>query len=560
MKNIHVILLVLLLAIPRFFFLDQDVPSYMIGGLSQEDEAYYCLGGINKFLKDENRVHPDFTKSDIEAIQVINTPTTYMSLKIFGNNYYGLRVPVVFCSILMILLLSLLANRQGLSTLSVSMIIVFLSTEFYSFLLGRFYNPQIFGMLFITLILFILLSKKIRPSMGAFFVGLFCSLMVLGVYAYSVFLVMGILLWYLWSAVTEKKIKNISFIIGGGLAGILLWIICCLALKIDFNGLLENIVAHGGGVEEVSDGEKIGFFKKAVLSITQLVSTNFFRYSLFLLPVFVLLVFYSITTFRSNPVSRLFILIFVSFLLQNFFIQSYPFKKQVIFYPVLIAFAVMNAKDIIRWLETNVQHWKSIVLAIISSGCIYYSFKLNNSMQYWSGFDYGYYVNIPKWVAWFGLIVALTITVIVFGYKYLNKRKNALTFVIAISILPSSILVSKQFYVDKTFLVKESLADMGKTIENKYLIQEFSHSFQFYSNSIPLMSDYDRSVIAKTDIRKLYKDTDGFAVVKSFRNGNKKKSWTGTAGEQVDFCNMKFEMVKKYPLGYYDYYLLRFKE
>ncbi|MBK6836149.1 MAG: hypothetical protein IPG89_18510 [Bacteroidetes bacterium] len=152
-KNIQLVLIVLMFSIPKFIFLDQDIPSYMIGGLSQEDEAYYCIGGVNRYLADENRSYELNAKSTIEALQLINTPTTYLSLKIFGNNYYGLRIPIVIVSLLLNLILVLFANKRGFSRLSILLLIIFLSTEFYSFLFGRFYNPQIFCMLFIALIL-----------------------------------------------------------------------------------------------------------------------------------------------------------------------------------------------------------------------------------------------------------------------------------------------------------------------------------------------------------------------------------------------------------------------
>ena len=36
----------------RFLFLDQDVPSYMISGISQEDESYYSIGALQRYYND----------------------------------------------------------------------------------------------------------------------------------------------------------------------------------------------------------------------------------------------------------------------------------------------------------------------------------------------------------------------------------------------------------------------------------------------------------------------------------------------------------------------------
>ncbi|MDP2385491.1 MAG: glycosyltransferase family 39 protein [Bacteroidota bacterium] len=560
MKKLHIVFIVILLSVPRFLFLEQDVPSYMIGGLSQEDEPYYCIGGVNNFLADEGRLHPDFSKTDIELLQIINTPTTYLSLKLFGSNYYGLRMPVVICSVFITLLLALFANKQGFPRWVILLTIVFLSTEFYSFLIGRFYNPQIFCMLFISLLLYIAFREKNNSKSSLFFVGFLCGFMVLGVYFYTLYIAVSVFLWYCLRAYLTKNFKMLVPLVFGGLAALLVWISYGFVFNINFNELFGNLQAHGGGIDADTSGDAISLPKKLILTLTQIISTNFFRYNLFLLVVFVVLVFYSIKTIRVNKYSQLFLIILSLFLLQNFFVQSYPFKKHVIFYPVIIIFTLANAKEIMKWLITNETKYLRIFLSVISLLFIYYNFKVNNSQQYWAGFDYGYYENIPKWLAIFGLIVAVVFLLALILPEYFFKHKVVATFLVILCILPSAYLVADQFFVMKTFFVRDALTEMKKEVSGKYVVQEFSHSFQFYSNAKPVLSNYDRPLIAKTNMKDLYQSTGAYAVVKSFRGSDKTKGWPEEENTLVDYYNFKFTVIKKYPLRFYDYYLLKFKE
>jgi hypothetical protein len=552
-------LLIVLLAVPRFMYLDQDIPAYMVSGLSQEDEPYYCIGGINEYLKDEGRLHPDFISSDISALQVVNTPTTYFSLKCAGNNYYGLRLPVVIISLIVIIAIVFFARRRTLSGTQLFALTLFMSFEFYTFLMSRFYNPQIFCILFITFILILFHSEKIKPSWIAFGVGLLCSIMVLGVYLYTVYFAGAIGIWYFIRVIREKKYKLLVMLAGGVLSGVILWLFYLLIFKIDLKELIGNLVAHGGGVEAETGAGSTGI-KKMVLAFTQIITTNLFRYNYFLIAVFVALTAFAFRKMRTNRSALLYVLILLLFILQNYFVQSYPFKKHVIFYPVLLIFVIVNLKDIIYWLKNELRMWQRSVLILVSLVLIYYCDRLNNSEQYWSGFNYGYYENIPFWIRFAGLTTAFLFTLVVFLFYEFSKLKINWPILLMFCFIPSAALITDQFYVKKTFATKEALADMRKYIEKKYMMQEFSHAFQFYSNCVPLMSNYDRITIAKTDIPELYRKTGAYMISKSFRNDKRRTLYTTGIGSFVEMNGMKFRLIAVYPLRYYNYYLLKFTD
>ena len=89
----------------RFCNLNQDAPSMMISSICEEDEAYYSVEGINQYNVEHNRYIKGFEKSMIAPLLIYSKSITYICLNIFGNNFYGLRVPVVLISILFLLFL-----------------------------------------------------------------------------------------------------------------------------------------------------------------------------------------------------------------------------------------------------------------------------------------------------------------------------------------------------------------------------------------------------------------------------------------------------------------------
>ena len=105
LKRYSIISLIVILSLLRFINLDNDVPPYNIAGISQTDEPYYCLLGFNDYLEENNRIVLELNEVGLQFLMVHNYHLTLWSMRVFGNNYYGLRFGATFISILTILLL-----------------------------------------------------------------------------------------------------------------------------------------------------------------------------------------------------------------------------------------------------------------------------------------------------------------------------------------------------------------------------------------------------------------------------------------------------------------------
>ena len=93
----------------RIFLLDSDPPSWNISQYQPIDELYYSPPAFSLYhYGDWNyQIFTDI-KTDFPIItNILGNVMTYFSLKLFGNNYFGLRMASVFASTIIIILLFL---------------------------------------------------------------------------------------------------------------------------------------------------------------------------------------------------------------------------------------------------------------------------------------------------------------------------------------------------------------------------------------------------------------------------------------------------------------------
>ncbi|MBK6836147.1 MAG: hypothetical protein IPG89_18500 [Bacteroidetes bacterium] len=223
-------------------------------------------------------------------------------------------------------------------------------------------------------------------------------------------------------------------------------------------------------------------------------------------------------------------------------------------------FVIISGREMMTWLKHKVKLPISIFLIVISLFLIYYNDKLNNSPEYWAGFGYGYYENVNQFIRLSGVCIAVVFTFCLFIYNLFSKIESKGRILVLLCFIPSFVLLTQQFFISRTYFSKNALMSMRSEISNKYVVQQYTHSFQFYSNSIPTFSFYDRASAAKIDLKKLYAKVSGYAIIKAFRNDNKNIVWKKYNGESVKFNGVNFIFVKEYKLRYYDYFLLKYNE
>lgn len=558
MKNKIIYFFFALLLIGRFIYLDQDVPGYFISGISQEDEAYYSTEGINLYNLDHGRYLKGYEHNNMAPLLLYSTPLTYLSLKIFGNTYWGLRVPVVLISILVILLLHDILNRLKVPKIYTWLITLYLATDFYFFLFSRFQNPQIYSIAAITLILWTYFRFGAESKVGLILIGLFSSLAVLVVYLYNAFFLGALGLFFVILSVKHKRLFYLLYFSIGIFLSALFFIVCVEIWGSSIIEFIKVLTFHGGGVVKYETTSIMAVamkvLKGAALAIFQILPTNFFRYNLPLLffflistPVLIHKVFK-----EKNETAFLFLLSFILQYLQLVFIASYPFKKLIVLMPIVILTIVFCIPAFEEYYNSGLLKKKilAFIVAIVALlGCLY-NFKINKDPNFWAGFEYGYFVNTPKWFDILNIIFLFTTFVLFLLFTFKQYLSMNFRYLFFLPLIASTFLIIKYCILEKKFEVRDALIDMKPIIENKVLITGFPHAHQFYSNCIPALSGYTESFAMGDQYKNV--------VDSLFKNGIAEYKIEKKFKHEKPDSSSNFVLTKKYSFSFYDYYLLKY--
>tara|TARA_Y100000385_G_scaffold5758_1_gene6370 strand:- start:464 stop:1423 length:960 start_codon:yes stop_codon:yes gene_type:complete len=282
----------------------------------------------------------------------------------------------------------------------------------------------------------------------------------------------------------------------------------------------------------------------AVKNGSSIFFTNLFRYNLIWLLFLIYGFICRIRLIFKNGLKLLstdflFLVIIFAFF-QAAFLNSYPFKKWVVLLPIVYCFGIEFFNKF-SLADTK----KFLITVFFLIPIIFYSYKINYSSDYWSGFNYGYYENLPTLISVIPFsIVLIFITSIIFNFKSNLKLYTYLILLLLNFIIPINV-----FYFNKKFELKEYLLKLKPQLENQYLVDGFPHSYCIYSNAIPILNPYskDYSKHIYSSLRLSKKDKKKYFLIKEMR-GNSNK---------IRF-NSSFTIIEKKTFKFYDLILYEY--
>ncbi|MBC8489532.1 MAG: hypothetical protein H8D45_26235 [Bacteroidetes bacterium] len=202
----HLLLISILFFITRLLFLDRDLPPWDLTFYSGLDEMTYNIPAFNQYHYGTISYQVvEFLPADTDLhYSLLGNFMTYISLELFGNNYFGLRIaPIIASSIIIGLLLYFLykmIDKNNATRLTKKfnlfcyIIISFYIIFNFSFLIAsRVNEPTIFRTM--TMIVIIYFALKMFPEdhdlklTHVYFLGLLSCFGVLFVYLHNLFMV-----------------------------------------------------------------------------------------------------------------------------------------------------------------------------------------------------------------------------------------------------------------------------------------------------------------------------------------------------------------------------------
>ena len=529
----------------RFLYLDQDVPSYMISGICQEDESYYANGALLRYYSDIDQTSIYFNKCASEVVKLYSIPFTYLTLHLFGNNYWGLRISIPFLSIFIILLLSSMAYREIKKPSYSIFLSLLLLVDFYFFSFSRYFTPQFFSILILSLSIYAFFNTK-QIKRQVLFVSFLSVSSVLFFYVYNVFFVFGAAVYYIILSIKEKKIHIITYFILGSLFSLILFLIIIGFMGYDITDYINFFVGFSEKRSPFSISSNlslinflISFFK----NIISVFASNLFRYNNIWLLFLVIEIFRRILCIIKNGFSLtkndfLFLVLLFAFI-QAGFLNSYPFKKWIVLLPIVFCLGIEFFKNI------NFSKWDYFTLVMLTLLSLYV-FKINYSENYWSGLNYGYYSNLPFV---FSIIPILVLVVFIFSIYFFKKKKifDLILFIIPffLFVLPINV-----FYTNKKYEIKSALTRLKPTLENQYLVYGFPHAYSLYSNAIPILNPYDLNYLKNShNINLLDSKKDKYGLIKVMRDTNyNQNKFNWKKNTLVDSISLTFYDLKLYKL------------
>lgn len=369
---VELILLAALLAVflaSRIYSIDADIPPWATSAYCPIDEFYYTASAFD-MVEGHHSPGGELLSSQYSAFNLVEQFVTAGTLLIFGDNYYGLRMPSVLAGAVVLAAFYLLALRR-FGLMAAVAFSVLLMAEYSFVLASRIAEPTVFRMAAAAAMLLYLARSEFAERRQIIILGFVACFAWLFIYPTNAFLVL--VGFFTVLADDYKRImSNARLYIGAVVLCVILYVFCFYLLGHETSELAitKNIFSS-----RVSTGA--GFKTEALSKLRAISEARYFvSHPQFLLAsVFSLSLMALLAVFGKKGVSRIdrIMLSFsVCFLLQCAFINDYPQRKLVFMLPVCLYLCFFAAHLLLDMLNRP-GTW---VLGVSSTAFIAYSFAI----------------------------------------------------------------------------------------------------------------------------------------------------------------------------------------
>ena len=549
----------------RIINLDADVPAYELGYYMQFDEGFYAVDGIKiarpEMVAVQQAVDDTGLRQWPTSDSWIVTVMVALSLRLFGNNYYGLRMSSViqgFLILVMLLLIMLRERRENHYFEVVFPSLILLSS--YGFLLAtRIVEPSIGRCFFLMLFLLIGYFQERGNKPGLFTYGVVAMVCVVLSYPTNIFIIGAAGCQILYKLILGRKtladfIKKLLIFVGGMTAG---YAICeplyYMAEGTTFaSRFVLDVSKQAGSLIVLSPSA----FKN---NICDYLKSNTVIYT----PAIVVLITVGIVWCAYKGIKEkqgFYALVFFTVVMhaaQSVLVSDFVARKSVVIFPAFLLCLFLLIRDydeaLLKIKNCRYSRLFTFFWLIETAVMMYFSYR-----KIWVISDC---LTTPVLkmilVAFMELQLAL-LAVLILTVKKDGKKAVVVAFMI-ITIIPAVIMSIKTvFCSEKT--EKAAMIDIGSIVGDKCVLGGFPYCACLYNDIIPMSGMYDYYLDEEYDTRNRFlmaKDEVQYFV--GFKEDERLATWSeGTEYE--------WELVKEYKTSFYlpdrsdetnNYYLYR---
>ena len=347
------VILIFLIYFFRIINLEQDLPPWGIGYYQPIDEGAYSEMALN--MCTYGTINPDTpveTGAEVGSytpyhlrMNIVGNLFSFLGLKIFGNNYYGLRLPYVLIGAINLLLFFLILKKLGNKFNIILLFLGLVLCDFMFFMASRVAETSSVRLLFIQLILYWFLCFKEKNILNYVGIGFLVTFSTFCVYITNIFLYLAVLILLIFLIAQNRKdgMKALLWFCFGSIISLLM---CETYYRINWDiGAIENALqaiksfsaSNGYAISGVTENVDVILFLK---KMTAFWGANSLLYNLPLVLMFFLSIPFSVYyIYKTKDIlCVLFLGIIGSFWLQTMFVEDCIGRKFIIVFTCLLAY------------------------------------------------------------------------------------------------------------------------------------------------------------------------------------------------------------------------------
>lgn len=497
----------------RGFLLESDLPPWGVIAYQPIDEGTYANLALNFF--NFGSINPnDYYEGQYEFLMqshvicnVVGNFFTALSLLVFGDNYFGLRMGVVFIGYLILILFCLTINelrkaygaeKKGTLTMAFLLIIALLSS-FVFFNATKAVEPSISRLLLVQLIVYCLVKRNIPIQIRGLLVGFLVFVAIFFVYVTNLFMGIPVIAYAIYVFATQGKRSGLLFVLSGLLGAAVTFLLAGL-----YYWFIWDTTPIANAINSVlifeSSGQSAGAYAMGTENLLKNIRAFLLSNTLFyLLPIagVVLACFVPLLgqSFRSTGGPILVLLMTVlGFFAQTIVSDDFVLRKAVVILPSLLLLFYCCYLWVIKQ-DTN--EWKlniKVVLCILSAAAIFimvygtYYRLFRADSQTFSRLDYSDFDIVLLLI---NCVVSVVVVAVFLIGALANNRKascGSMFACVLICIVINTCLVMYHNVFNQTYTEKEAMIELGEVADGKIVTGEYENGFTLYNDILPLLN------------------------------------------------------------------------
>lgn len=532
-------LLLLLLFLIRIINIEADIPqNYLVNYLSIDEGIY---GDLALNLQNwGSLMHPlkisgiTLEQNSQIILDIIGNLVIYVFMFIFGDNYYGFRLGIVFVAFLTLIFIVLsikkLKKNYGINHSYFEILtLLFLDINFIFYSASRVVEPTIFRLFFSSIIMYIYISVK-KNSVRSFLIGLLTIISIFLVYINNTFLILGIAIYILilfFMKKNKEAIQNIVYGLAGVIAGILLSEIYYLIVwdTEAFKNLFEVIKSFNSDINYtiVAANTKVSYTFYLLIYLKRVIkffSSNLFFYSL---PTFSLVIasLYNLKKFFKEEKKDYFFCLsmIVALFIQTLVSEDFINRKSIVLLPfiiyICINYIILYQRKEVSLSLYNVGEISFLMLCIVIQ-------KIYLPFSGYAGFN-----TNDKVIVILYILIPTIIFLLSFSMRWSYKFLISMFLVFC---LGNMLFIYRYYFRNIYFYDKEIMISLDK-YGNQIILGEYINGYTLYNNIRTLP-------ITREETKKLM-DTGNFYYYFDYSDV---QNWL-----DIEFGKKRLKLVVEYP-------------